>query len=255
MNPLELIIAFLFGTVWGSFFYTLALRLISGEIKKSPVKALFTRSRCPSCGKHISLLFLVPIFGYLMQKGKCRKCGSKIPIIYPLVEILYGLLLAAVVLKLGISVMSFNIYLLICLSMAIAIIDMKILTIPDSLVIAFVLLSIYPIFTTETLANHFFGLLVLSLFFLTILLIFPGGFGGGDLKFAAATGLLFGLELSIVVLEVSLISGALAGMVYIVAARKSLRTKMPFGPFLTIGQIVAFLYGQEILLIYYRYVG
>ena len=81
---------------------------------------------------------------------------------------------------------------------------------------------------------------------------FPGAFGGGDLKLGSAIGLLAGLEMSIVVLEVSLVSGAITGVIFALKTGKSLKTKIPFAPFLTLGLVVALLYGRDILLVYYR---
>jgi leader peptidase (prepilin peptidase)/N-methyltransferase len=87
-------------------------------------------------------------------------------------------------------------------------------------------------------------------FFALILLAFPGGFGGGDLKFASAIGLFCGWELSIVAVEAALISGAVAGAAYAAITRKGLRIRFPFAPFLALGFGVAVLYGRDIILLY-----
>jgi leader peptidase (prepilin peptidase)/N-methyltransferase len=245
-------VSFALGTFWGSFFYTLALRYAGGEMRKAPLKALFSRSRCPSCYGAISPLLLVPLAGYLALRGRCASCGVRISPLYPASELLYGAMAALFAWKLGAGTLTFSLYLLAALSVAIALIDAMTLTIPDSLVIAFAVLSIYPVILNYNFLDNLFGLLALFALFIVILLVFPGSFGGGDVKFAAAIGFLCGLELSLVVLEVSLVSGALIGAVYALTTKKGLRTKIPFAPFLSLGLIVSLLYGRDILLIYYR---
>ncbi len=247
-----LMLSFLTGTLCGSFFYTLALRYADGQMRQNPIKALFSRSQCPSCHTNINPILLVPILGYILQKGKCRSCGIRIPFIYPAMEILYGLMAALFTWKLGASVYAMNLYLLSGIALCITIIDIKSLTIPDSLVITFVILSAYPILINYNIIDNIFGLLALFAFFIVILLIFPGAFGGGDLKLGSAIGLLSGLEMSIVVLEVSLVSGAIIGIIYALKTGKNLKTKIPFAPFMTLGLVISLLYGRDILLVYYR---
>jgi leader peptidase (prepilin peptidase) / N-methyltransferase len=246
------IISFIAGTFCGSFFYTLALRFSDGQIRENPIKALFSRSQCPSCRNNIDPVLLVPILGYILQKGKCRYCGAKISIIYPAMEFLYGLMALLFCWKMGISIYCINLYILAGITVCISIIDIKSLTIPDSLVITFVVLSLYPIVINYNILDNLLGSATLFAFFIIILLIFPGAFGGGDVKLGSGIGLLLGFEMSIVVLEVSLVSGALIGIIYAFKTGKNLKTKIPFAPFLTVGLIISILYGRDILLVYYR---
>lgn len=246
------IISFLFGTLWGSFFYTLAIRYTDGSMAAKPLEGLFSRSRCPACRNEISPIMLIPIFGYIIQKGKCRNCGNTIPVWYPAMEILYGAMAALFAWNTGVSFYAFNIYILASIALCIAIIDVNTLTIPDSLIIAFVLLSAYPVILNYNIRDNLFGMLALFAVFMIILLLFPGSFGGGDVKLASAIGFLSGLEQSIVVLEISLVTGALVGIIYALKTKKGLRTKIPFAPFLAVGLIISLLYGRDILLVYFR---
>ena len=91
------------------------------------------------------------------------------------------------------------------------------------------------------------------IFFLLILFLFPGSFGGGDVKFASVIGFFLGFEYSIVALEISLISGAVIGVIYGMKTGMKLKMKIPFGPFLSLGLIVSFFFGREILLLYYKF--
>jgi prepilin signal peptidase PulO-like enzyme (type II secretory pathway) len=246
------IISFLFGMLWGSFFYTLALRYADGSMKEKPLRALFSRSRCPACLNEISPMLLLPVLGYIIQRGKCRNCGSTIQPWYPVTEVLYGFMAALFAWKAGVTIYAFNIYILACIAVCIAIIDVKTLTIPDSLVVAFVLISAYPVLLNYNITDSLLGMFTLFAVFIVILLLFPGSFGGGDVKLASAIGLLSGLEQSIVVLEISLVTGALVGIIYALKTKKGLRTKIPFAPFLAVGLIISLLYGRDILLVYFR---
>ncbi len=211
-------------------------------------------SRCPACGKPIPRLYLVPIAGYLLARGKCQHCRAHISPAYPLYEIIYGSLAITIALKEGLNIYALIMFLLIGLSIAISIVDVKTLSIPNSLVLAFFILSLYPVIMRNMLKDNIYGLLLSFAFFLVILLLFPGSFGGGDIKLASAIGFLLGLEMSIVVIETALITGSVIGVIYAIKTKKGLRIKFPFAPFLTAGLIVSFFYGREIILLYYRLV-
>src|SRR3990172_7369746 len=257
MNSLKtkimpIIASFITGLFAGSFFYTLALRYSSGEIRKKAFKALFSRSRCPSCGATVHPLYMVPVIGYLILKGRCKTCGSTISPWYPVSEIIYGTLAALLAAKLGINAYGINIFLLAGSALCISIVDLKTLTIPNSLVIAFAALSIYPIILNSDIKDNLFGFLLLLAVFIVILLVFPGSFVAGDMKLSPPIFILFHFYLSIVILEIALVTGALSGIAFALKTKQSLRTKIPFAPFLAIGLIVSFLYGREMLLFYYR---
>ncbi len=248
----ELLIIFYAGTFAGSFFYTLALRYSSGMFSESPVKALMSRSVCPHCGEVVRTSGLIPIFGYILSKGKCSKCGERISLLYPFWEIIFGFLAVAVALFHGRDLLSLDVFLICSLCVCIAIIDVKSMVIPPSLVFIFILLSVFPVLMHHDILDNFYGFVILTLFFLLMLLIFPGAFGGGDIKLYAAAGFLLGVEMSIVLLEVSLISGAIFGIVFALIKGRNFRLKIPFAPFIAAGIIITLLFGDTILLVYYR---
>lgn len=243
---------FLFGTLWGSFFYTLALRFIDGSFDKNCIKSLLSPSRCPGCGVRIKSLHLIPVAGYLMLRGRCRECRKTISPLYPISEIICGLLLLMISEFYGNTIYSFSVFVIISLSISISIIDIKILTIPDPLVAVILIVSVYPVILNDSFKDNLYGFLFMGIFFVLILLIFPGSFGGGDVKFASVIGFFLGLELSIVALETALVSGSIAGIIYAVKKGKTLRIKMPFAPFLAAGLMVSAVYGKDIVLLYYR---
>jgi leader peptidase (prepilin peptidase) / N-methyltransferase len=251
MTIAEGILVFFTGSLCGSFFYTLALRYISGLIKEDPMKALFTSSVCASCGEPVKKYHLVPLLSYLILRGKCSRCGEKISLSYPFYEILFGMLFLLIVTKFGLNLYSVSVYLVISVALVISIVDIQTLTIPDSLVLLFLVFSLYTLVIKFTVLDSFYGFLLMFIFFTLILFLFPGSFGGGDVKLASAIGLFLGLENSLVALETALITGAVTGILYGLISGKSLRVKIPFGPFLTAGLIVAVFYGRKLVLLYY----
>jgi prepilin signal peptidase PulO-like enzyme (type II secretory pathway) len=251
------LIIFIFGAIWGSFAYTLALRYIDGSFTRDPFSALFSSSKTPCCEENISPFSLIPIISYIIIRGRCRKCKKRISPTYPLMEIFFGLILIVVLRKFGISPYSINIYLLISISIIITIIDFKILKIPNSLIVVFFILAIsfvtIRIITVNIIiTDHLYGFLFMLLFFITILLLFPGSFGGGDIKYASVIGFITGLEQSILSLEISLITGSIIGIIFLIKSKRNLKTKIPFAPFLSLGYILSLFYGDKIILIYYN---
>ncbi len=244
---------FYFGAIWGSFFYTLALRF-SGEA--AGFSLLVERSKCPSCGNFIRWLYLIPLFGYIFSKRQCAYCGVPISPMYPLMEIVYGLIAVLSAHRFGIGIVALNYFLISSLAVSIAIADYKTMTIPSALVYPLFVLSLYPAFQNYAVSamEALGGMVLLGIFFFTMLLIFPGSFGGGDIRFAAALGLATGLRLSVVLLETALISGAITGVLYGIISKRGIRIKIPFAPFLAAGLLVSLFFGRELLDVYYRLV-
>ncbi len=249
---MNLFLIFFSGAILGSFFYTLSVRFIDGSFGKDGFDALFGRSKCPECGRSINPVYLIPVIGFLILRGKCRECGSGISRIYPLMEFLFGTLAYIVYYKLGFNIFSIIVFMLIGISICISVIDVKMLTIPDSLIVVFLIFCVYPVIINNNIKENIFGFLLMGIFFVTALLVFPGSFGGGDVKLSVAMGILLGFDLSIVALEAALVTGSVFGAIYAIKSKRGFRIKMPFAPFLTFGMSVSLLYGRDILLVYYR---
>ncbi len=249
------ILAFILGTIFGSFFYTLALRFIDGTMEQSPKQALTSRSSCTNCGKTISAIGLIPIVGYIFYRGKCKNCKSKISIKYPLAEIVFGTLAVFLFQRYSINFYSASLFIIASITLTITIVDIKKMIIPNSLVLALLFFSIYPVISSGDILSNLYGAGFLFLFFIIILLIFPGSFGFGDIKYATVIGFFFGFELSIIVLESALISGSIFGIIYAILKGKKLMSKIAFGPFLTLGAFISFIYGREIILLYLNFIN
>jgi leader peptidase (prepilin peptidase) / N-methyltransferase len=248
------IFLFLFGLLCGRFFYTLSIQYIDGSFAKDRFNVILAFIECRKCSQHLNPAYLIPLIGYFITKGKCPGCGDKLSGLLPATEFTIGILVLIIYTRLGINIYSILTFLILCISISISIIDHKVLLIPNSLVISIIALSIYPVIFNHSLKNNLYGFLLMSAVFLIILIIFPGSFGGGDLKLAAAIGILLGLELSVVALETALITGSITGAIYAIKSGKGFKIKIPFAPFLTSGLFVSLLYGRDILYIYFRLV-
>ena len=148
MNPFDVLgpdalaaVAFAFGLVVGSFLNVVIHRLPRGESLVSP------RSRCPSCGHAIAAWQNVPVLSYLWLRGRCRTCGARISLRYPAVELLTGLVFAAIALRYGAAPMTPVWFAFAASLIAAAIIDIDHRIIPDEislggLVVALVLVPV-----------------------------------------------------------------------------------------------------------------
>ena len=245
--------AFFFGSAFGSFFYTLALRLSSDLFTGRTFKLLTQPSACDACGASIRWYAMIPVAGYLLTGRRCPACRIALRATYPVSEAAAGLLLCLLISSFGISFYTLSLFLLICVAAVIALVDCKKMMIPDVLVAVFLLLSIYPAYSSGDWKSNAWGILILGGFFFVIILLFPGGFGGGDMKFAAALGFFAGMELAIVLLETALIIGSIFGILYAIKTRKGFRVRIPFAPFLFAGLVTAVFWGREIVMLYYSF--
>jgi prepilin signal peptidase PulO-like enzyme (type II secretory pathway) len=247
----SLLLLFITGSCFGSFFYTLALRLSGTEYAGKAFHLFTDRSHCPHCKNRMEFFYLVPIAGYFLSRGRCRSCLRTISFTYPVAEIFSGFLLCFVIYFRGTSLLSVSEYFFLMTACAISVVDFRSMKIPDSLVILMLLLSIYPVFAANDWRSSLYGSFFLGGILLFIILVFPGGFGGGDIKFGAVIGFFLGLELSMISMEASLLTGSVVGLLYARISGKGLRIRIPFAPFLSAGLLIAYFWGREILALYY----
>ncbi len=241
---------FMFGSIWGSFFYTLALRFSEPRYNNRMLRILFAPSHCPRCEVKISLPGLIPYLGYLIQRGQCGNCRSKISFLYPFSEFLFGILCCVLVYSRGIGIDTLLLFIFLGIAAAVSLIDIRTMIIPNQLVLALLAIALTAVLRNNDVKDHLYAALGMFSFFVIILLVFPGSFGGGDVKFAAVIGFLMGIRHSIVVMEIALITGSLIGITYVLLKKSTFRIKIPFAPFLFIGLVGAVLYGKELIFFY-----
>ncbi|MDQ0244619.1 leader peptidase (prepilin peptidase)/N-methyltransferase [Bacillus fengqiuensis] len=240
---------FLVGLIFGSFFNVVGLRIPKGQSIVKP------RSACPSCQHQLTAWELIPVFSYVLQGGKCRKCGISISPVYPFFELMTGILFAIAPLVVA-SVEEFLIYLtLVSLMVIITVSDVAYMIIPDKVLLFFAgLFTVERIFYPLTQwwdslvgAAVGFGLLLL------IAVVSRGGMGGGDIKLFGVIGLVLGTKAVLLSFFFSTLVGVMIGLIGILIGKVKRKKPMPFGPSIAIGTIVYFIYGQEILDWYFHY--
>jgi len=237
-------LVFILGLFIGSFLNCVIYRL---EIKKSFLKG---RSFCPNCKHVLSWQDLVPVFSFLFLNGKCRYCKKRISIQYPFVELLTGLLFLSIYLFQPFVINMVFWLIISSLLVIIFVYDSRHFIIPDKVLFPAIIISLiylvlsYPV----SVANHVLSALGASLFFLVIVLFTRGkGMGMGDVKLAILIGLLLGFPKVVASLFFAFLIGAIIGIGLILLKKKTLKSEVPFGPFLIIGIYIALFYGDKII--------
>lgn len=251
------VIVFIFGTIIGSFLNVCIYRI---PLKNSVV---IGRSHCMNCNNKLKWYELVPIISFILLRGKCKSCKSKISFQYPIVEAMNGLFYLAIFYIFGWSgsyVLIFNIIYCMATStlFVLSIIDLRTHTIPDSL--SYILLLLGIIFTIiksissydetgrviEPLLKHGIGFFAVSALLLFIFYVTQGrGIGGGDVKLMAGAGLLLGWDVVIVAFLVGCIMASVIHPIMMLF-KKSDRV-LAFGPYLSVGIFVGMLFGKNII--------
>ena len=217
------------------------------------------RSHCMNCNSKLKWYELIPVFSYIFLLGKCKSCKSKISIQYPIVEALNGIVYVLVFYLFGWSaphVILLNVVYCLVISalIVLSLIDFRTNTIPIGINIFIMIMGLaaalikYIWFgrNTEMMLDHAIGFFAVSSFLLLIFYASKGrGIGGGDIKLMAGAGLLLGWEL---ILLAFFIGCVLAAIIHPIRMRiNHLNRVLAFGPYLSIGIIVALLYGKQII--------
>lgn len=243
------ILIFILGTIIGSFLNVVICRLKSNE---SIIK---NRSHCVFCDKKLDWFELIPIISFIFQTGKCRKCKKKISWQYPIVELVTGgifLLISNFSARGGPALgwqftdiinLSF-LFIISCFLIVIFVYDLKYYLIPDIIVYpAIVVTFLYQL--QFSIFNYLLAGLIGGGFFLTIVLISRGKWMGvGDIKLGFLMGLFLGLNLLLVALSVSFLSGAIISVILLVLKKKQLKSEIPFGPFLIGATFISLFWGS-----------
>ncbi len=231
---------------------------------------LIGRSRCPDCDEQLPWFDNIPLLSYLLLGGKCRFCGEGVPPVYPL-----GELTGFIVFLVGgyrwlwvptsewTNFFVFVFFVMICVT--ISRIDYHESIIPNELNYTFLVVGLvispfthHPLFPGPSgywypgQLRSAVGGMVLGggLFFMLAVLspLFYGkpALGMGDVKLMGAMGVWLGPKLIFMTLILGSVIGALIGSILMLVQGRSLRTEIPFGPFLCVSGIIALMYGHEI---------
>ena len=250
---------FILGLIVGSFLNVVICRLYTGE------KILFGRSHCPYCKKDLKWFDLIPLVSFISTKGRCRYCGKPISWQYPLVEFATGIIFL-LIFNFQFSIFNFQnlftvFYLLIisCFLIIIFVFDLKHYIIPDKIIYPAIGVALfYNLFEIWDLGfgwslgfghwDFILAAFLASSFFLAIVLISRGrGMGMVDVKLAFLIGLILGWPNILVALFLAFLFGAIVGLLLIIISKKTLKSEIPFGPFLVTGTLIGLFFGDRII--------
>lgn len=260
----SIVLAFVMGAFAGSFLNVVADRLPAGGSLVAP------RSYCMACLQRIPVRDLAPILSYAWLRGRCRRCGVRIPARLVAVEAVSGALFALAYLKLGYG-LAFGVFCACAaLLLAVAVIDLEHRIIPNRLVVpaSIVLVLLAPfwpdfgidrafVFEHARLASFVNSLIAgvggLS-FFWVVKIIYPQGMGAGDVKMAGMLGLMVGYPGIVLSIWAAVVLGGAVALVLLTLGGRGRKDAIPFGPFLSFGGIAALLVGAEIVDVYLAFV-
>ncbi len=227
------------------------------------------RSFCPGCQTPIRAYDNVPVLSYLLLQGHCRACGSKISIIYPLVELITGSLFVLMFYRFGISLQLLHGCLLVILLVPIAWIDARWYIIPNTIIFAGLIAGLAIIssisfiqqdgeFFIEHLIGAVAGSVVTALIGALGSIIFrKRAMGMGDIKLMGLIGLFLGAwpHLLLVITSSALIGSIVGVTLIIFGAKEGPQSPIPYGPFLALGAALDLLWGCTIWDWYLKLIG
>ncbi len=284
---LFIIVCFILALLIGSFLNVVIYRLPimmerewraqCEEIAKTPSAELPTgrfdlvapRSRCTDCGHQITALQNIPVISYLMLGGKCGNCKAPISRRYPIIELLTAVLTGIVAWRFGFGWEALAAILMTWALIAISVIDIDHLIIPDSISLPLIWAGLFLSLFHETVAAEILfvdaktaiagglaGYLSLwSIYHLFRLLTGKEGMGYGDFKLLAALGAWLGWQKVPLIILLSALVGAAVGIALIASKRQDRSVPIPFGPYLAAAGWIAMMYGPQIIDSYLDYMS
>lgn len=245
MELYYIVVFFIFGTIFGSFFNVVGSRLPLGQSIVNPP------SHCSNCNHRLGFWELFPVLSYLFLKGKCKNCKTKISIVHPLFEVLTGLMFAISYKLFG---MSFDFLIsLTFISMLLIVIvsDFSYMIIPDEVLLFFGVLLLIEIFISSGIQTLIIAILNGLIAFVSMFLLKLFGdfifkresLGGGDIKLMALFGIVLGWQNSIISIFLASLIGLPVSLILLIKNKDHV---VPFGPFLSIAAIILFLTNFDI---------
>ena len=249
---LNYILIFILGLIVGSFCNVCIYRIPKNE------SIIYPTSHCPKCRTTIKPVDNIPLLSYILLKGRCRNCGSKISIQYPVVELLTGMIYLIIYLIYGLSIQSLIYIILSSALIIIAFIDLNEQIVPDvislpGIVTGFIISFFVPYisFINSALGVVVGGGIILIIALVGSMIFKKEAMGGGDVKLAAMIGAFLGWRYTIISLFLGFFLGALAGIFLILSKIKSKEDMVPFGPFIVLGSLITLLWGEKIIAWYW----
>lgn len=219
-------------------------------------------STCPHCQTAIKPWHNIPIVSYCLLKGRCAACKRSISIRYPMVELATGLLSVATIAVLGFTLPAILSLLLLWSLIALTMIDIDTQLLPDDITLPLIWLGLIVnslgMYTNlhDALLGAVLGYLSLwSVFWLFKIITGKEGMGYGDFKLLAALGAWMGWQFLPLIIMLSSFVGAVIGIAGIIILGRNKNIPIPFGPYLAIAGWIAFLWGDQLITLYFTYLG
>ncbi len=239
------------GLVIGSFLNVVIHRVPLDESVVHP------RSRCPRCGMTLTARDNVPVLSWLLLRGRCRGCGERISVRYPLVELGTGVLFGLVAWWCGASWQLPAYLYLAAIGVALSAIDLEVRRLPDRIVLPSYVVTVILLLLPAAVESSWDALLRAVLtgaglfaFYFLLAFIYPAGMGFGDVKLAGVLGMYLGWYswgLAIVATFAAFLLGAVVGVGVMLRTHEGRRAKVPFGPFMLAGTFLALFFGQPVV--------
>ena len=249
------LIAFIFGSIWGSFSNVCIHRI------PDDISVVTGRSHCPSCKAQIKWHDNIPLFSYLFLNAKCRHCSTKIDVKYFLVELVSAISFVVIFHLFGVSLTTLLFFVLSISFVIIFFIDFKHFIIPNELTYPLMIIGLLKSFdpnlnTTlfpnlvNSLVGGFFGYTIIWLIIFTYKKIRnKEGMGLGDAKLLSAIGFWFGWMSIPFIIFFSSIAALISVIPDLITNKKKLSSQIPFGPFIIIGTLI-FLFSNDYIKIF-----
>jgi leader peptidase (prepilin peptidase)/N-methyltransferase len=260
------LIAFFFGSIVGSFLNVLILRLPREQ-------SIGGRSHCNSCKRQLETIDLIPIFSYILLRGKCRTCKARISLRYFIIEFITGGLFVLsyfLIEPTNFSALTilFRTWFILAVLIVVFVIDLEHMLIldkivfPASLIVLGInllvdILSGIKIFSLSSLTGGGFlmSILISGSFYLLWFISRGRWIGFGDVKFMLFLGLALAWPKALVSLFIAFVSGGVLGIILLASGKQKMQSKLPLGTFLSVGMAVALLWGKPILHWYLGFLG
>lgn len=243
--------AALLGLIVGSYLNVVIYRVPLGLSTVSP------RSRCPGCGAAIRARDNVPVFSYLLLRGRCRACGTRISWRYPAIEAVTSLLFVGCLEQFGFTLRTPVAMLFCCLMVALAMIDADHMILPDRITWPGIAagIAVQPWAPLAGLLPAVIGALagagiLLAVWAAWYLIRREEGMGLGDVKMLAMVGAFLGWHGVLITLFFGALAGAIVGLALLRWGSHDLRSKLPFGTFLALGGLISLFVGETLVAAY-----
>ena len=268
---IEGVLAFLAGLLIGSFLNVCIFRL------PRDLSVVRPRSFCPACEQQIAWYDNIPVLSFLLLRGRCRKCGEPIPVRYPLVEFITGMLFSAAVFQWGVGPVAVKFCLFSAIIVTLVASDIEERILPDEFTIGGTIIGIVMAWFVPlgagiayllippsrgshlpSVVEAIIGAVVSSGSIWLVGELYyrlrkREGLGFGDVKMVAMIGAFMGLQGALLTLIAGSILGGVGGLIYILLTGKNASTyQLPFGAFLGTSAMAIAIFGEAIVRWYLR---